>query len=100
MKKKYFLPIILFTILAAGCTKDFLNRTPLDSFDDSNFWTNETNIRLHSMYYYASYFRGYGNSGGSGWDAVSYTHLGFLRVQPQGQQQKQKECVFHRFIAL
>ena len=70
MKKKYFLPIILFTILAAGCTKDFLNRTPLDSFDDSNFWTNETNIRLHSMYYYASYFRGYGNSGGSGWDVI------------------------------
>ncbi len=64
MKKKYFLPIVLIAILFTGCTKEFLDRTPLDTVDDSNFWTSESNLRLHSIYYYRAYFFGYG----SGWD--------------------------------
>ena len=59
MKKKYFLPIALIALLATGCTKEFLDRKPLDSIDDSNFWTNEANLRMHSIYYYSTYFRGY-----------------------------------------
>lgn len=59
MKKKYFLPIVLVAMLATGCTKEFLDRKPLDSVDDSNFWTNEENLRMHSIYYYAQYFKGY-----------------------------------------
>lgn len=61
MKKKYFLPIALIALLATGCTKEFLDRKPLDSVDDTNFWTYETNLRMHSIYYYSSYFRGYGS---------------------------------------
>ena len=49
MKKKYFLPIALIALLATGCTKEFLDRKPLDSIDDSNFWTNEANLRMHSI---------------------------------------------------
>lgn len=60
MKKKYFLPIALIALLATGCTKEFLDRKPLDSIDDSNFWTTEANLRMHSIYYYNTYFRGYG----------------------------------------
>ena len=66
MKKKYFLPIVLIALLFTGCTKEFLDRTPLDSVDDSNFWTSEANLRLHSIYYYRAYFFGYG----SGWDVL------------------------------
>ena len=62
MKKKYFLPIALIALLATGCTKEFLDRKPLDSIDDSNFWTNEANLRMHSIYYYSTYFRGYGDN--------------------------------------
>lgn len=62
MKKKYFLPIALIALLATGCTKEFLDRKPLDSIDDSNFWTTEANLRMHSIYYYNTYFRGYGAS--------------------------------------
>ncbi|MDD4819793.1 MAG: RagB/SusD family nutrient uptake outer membrane protein, partial [Flavobacteriales bacterium] len=58
MKRKIFLPIILIAVLLTGCTK-FLERTPLDSYDDSNFWLNESNVRQHANYYYGSFFPGY-----------------------------------------
>lgn len=69
MKKKYILPIILFTVLLTGCTKAFLDRKPLDSYDDSNFWYNEENVRLHSYYYYATYFPGLGG----GWTRRAFS---------------------------
>lgn len=69
MKKKYILPIILFTVLLTGCTKAFLDRKPLDSYDDSNFWYNEQNVRLHSYYYYYTYFPGLGG----GWTRRAFS---------------------------
>ena len=60
MKRKIFLPIILIAVLLTGCTK-FLERTPLDSYDDSNFWLLESNVRQHANYYYVAYFPGYAN---------------------------------------
>ena len=79
MKKKYFLPIVLITLLFTGCTKEFLDRTPLDSVDDSNFWTNESNLRLHSIYYYRSMFYGYGN----GWDVKCPSQRGSYNTDVQ-----------------
>lgn len=79
MKKKYFLPIVLITLLVTGCTKEFLNRTPLDSVDDSNFWTNEANLRQHSIYYYRSMFYGYGG----GWDVKAAPQRGSFNTDIQ-----------------
>ena len=42
---------------------EFLDRKPLDSYDDSNFWYVESNVAQHSYYYYEYYYIGLG----SGW---------------------------------
>lgn len=54
-------------ILATGCKKDFLDRPPLASFTDDDFWTSETSVRAFAFGYYADRFSGFGASdlGGS-----------------------------------
>ena len=44
-----------------SCT-EFLDRKPLDSYDDSNFWYVESNVAQHSYYYYTGYYIGLGSS--------------------------------------
>ena len=59
MKKNIF--IILFAILGFTSCEDYLDRKNLDTFDESNFWTNEGNLRLYSQGAYTAYFTGYGS---------------------------------------
>lgn len=58
--------ILLLTSLIAfsGCDS-ILDKAPLDSFTDDNFWTNESNVSGYANAFYEE-FTGYGNGGGAG----------------------------------
>ena len=64
--------IILYSIVtvAFGLTScnDYLDRPTLNAFDESNFWLNESTIRMYAQGFYMTYFAGYG----SGWSAERY----------------------------
>lgn len=60
MKFKY-ISILILAILFTGCKKDFLEKLPLDSMSDDNFWTSEKNVRTFSYGFYSGYFSGYGS---------------------------------------
>lgn len=55
-----YIALSLVVVLTA-CSKDYLERTPLDQMTDPEFWTNENNIRTYSYGFYTSYFDGYGS---------------------------------------
>jgi len=70
MKKIY---ILLFLALALSSCDKYLDRKPLDTFDATNFWVNESNVRLYAQGCYVrrnsltvanttnqAYFYGYG----------------------------------------
>lgn len=68
--KKYICTLLTIVALAfVGCD-DILDRPQLDKPIDSNFWRNETDIRLFANDFYPNYFVGYN----SGW-GVAYTPL-------------------------
>lgn len=56
----------LYSILACvsflSCNKDVLNRPPLTSYVDGQYWRNEDDIRLYSNAFYPNYFTGYNTS--------------------------------------
>jgi len=54
----FFIFIILFSL--SGC-EDYLDRKNLDTFDESNFWTSESNMRRFARGAYTAYFTGYGS---------------------------------------
>lgn len=60
--KKYILSLATVAALAVSGGCDFLDRPQKSAMDDSNFWTNESNVRLFVNGGYANYFVGY-NSG-------------------------------------
>jgi hypothetical protein len=62
MKRTIFYLIITYSLLVAGCKKDFLSQPPLDQLTDQTFWTNENNVRTFAFGFYTSYFSGYGSS--------------------------------------
>ncbi|HKU51894.1 MAG TPA: hypothetical protein VJQ25_05470, partial [Nitrospira sp.] len=47
-------------LIGFSSCEDYLDRKNLDSLDDSNFWTNEGNMRLFAQGAYTDYFYGYG----------------------------------------
>lgn len=59
MRKNIFI-FILVLLGLSGCS-DYLDRKNLDTFDNSNFWTSEGNIRLYAQGVYTNYFFGYGS---------------------------------------
>lgn len=59
MKSKIFILIIVLLSLS-GC-EDYLDRKNLNTFDETNFWTNEGNMRLFAQGAYTAYFTGYGS---------------------------------------
>lgn len=66
MKKIYLsIGIGLFAMISfIGCD-NILDKGPLDSFTNSNFWTSSANVEGYANTFYNE-FTGYGNSGGSG----------------------------------
>lgn len=63
MKKN--LIYIAAAIFAFSSCDDFLDKGPLDTFTNDNFWTNESNVTGYANTFYQE-FLGYGNAGGSG----------------------------------
>jgi hypothetical protein len=59
MKNKIF--IIITVLLSLSSCEDYLDRPNLDTFDESNFWTSEGNMRLFANGAYTAYFTGYGS---------------------------------------
>lgn len=62
-----YLSIIVTAAITFSCTKDFLTKTPFDSFDDEDYWAKEANLRAYAQGMYMntatadlSFFTGYG----------------------------------------
>jgi starch-binding outer membrane protein, SusD/RagB family len=53
---------LLACITLLSCKRDILDRPPLTTIVDENYWRNEEDIRLYSNAFYPQYFVGY-NSG-------------------------------------
>lgn len=52
MKKMKFFGIIIVLAIFYSCTKDFLDRYPLDSLNDENFWAQPSDLRAYSNQFY------------------------------------------------
>ena len=63
--KKTNIIYIAAAILAFSSCNDFLDKGPLDTFTNDNFWTNESNVTGYANTFYQT-FLGYGNGGGTG----------------------------------
>jgi len=58
MKNLKSIIVMMFALLTfAGCN-EILNKGPLDSFTDDNFWSSETNVRTYAFAFYNE-FSGY-----------------------------------------
>ena len=64
MKKVNIIYIVSLVLLLTACN-DFLDKGPLDTFTNDNFWTSENNVNGYANTFYQD-FTGYGNAGGSG----------------------------------
>ena len=65
--KRFFNSILIAGMamtLFTACDK-MLDKAPLDTFADGNFWTKEANVEAYANTFFNN-FVGYGNSGGSG----------------------------------
>jgi len=62
--KKYILFTLAILIMTAGCEK-FLDRPPLTTMNDENYWTSENTLRLFSYGFYPNYFVGYNSAWGT-----------------------------------
>ncbi len=56
---KYIYSIAAASLLFLSCNKEVLDRPPLTSYVDDNFWRNENDLRLHGNGFYTNYFTGY-----------------------------------------
>ncbi|HOV84594.1 MAG TPA: RagB/SusD family nutrient uptake outer membrane protein [Paludibacteraceae bacterium] len=65
MKKFNVVLMTLLVIFFISCSDDFLNKNPLDTFTNDNFWTSENNVSGYANTFYEN-FLGYGNAGGAG----------------------------------
>ena len=63
--KKILLIISIALFVATSCD-NYLDRTTLNSYDESNFWISEVTIRMYAQGAYMAYFSGYGNGFGTG----------------------------------
>ncbi len=70
MKYLKFLYGLLATLFFLSCNKEVLDRPPLTTIVDANYWRNEDDVRLYANAYYPYYFSGYNTS-----SAVDYAPL-------------------------
>ena len=62
MKKLKFLYSLIACILLLSCSKEVLDRPPLTSYVDDQFWRNEGDVRMYANAFYPQYFNGYNTS--------------------------------------
>ena len=58
MKRKLIIILSVVSLVLSSC-EEFLDRTPLTTMNDANYWTSENNLRLFANGFYANYFVGY-----------------------------------------
>ncbi len=58
---KHVIFLFLIVLFSLSACDDYLDRKNLDTFDESNFWTSEDNMRLFVQGIYTAYFTGYGS---------------------------------------
>ena len=63
--KRIILYICLLSAMTFTACDNFLDREPLDTFTNGNFWTSENNVTGYANSFYGQ-FTGYGNAGGTG----------------------------------
>jgi len=68
LQHKFVYAIFIVSSVLASCSKEVLDRPPLDSIVDDYYWRNETDVRLFANDFYTNYFVGYN----SAW-TVDYT---------------------------
>ncbi len=61
MKTRIFFLILILGAGLISCSKDFLEKPPLDQLSDETFWVSEKNVRTFSYGFYTDYFKGYGS---------------------------------------
>jgi hypothetical protein len=61
---KYIYSIAAVAILLISCNKEVLDRPPLTTYPNSEFWRNEDDLRLFGNGFYANYFNGYNTAFG------------------------------------
>ena len=54
------LSFLAFAVIFCSCNKDFLDKVPLDSINDANFWTTEQDLQLYVNNIYPKYIVGFG----------------------------------------
>jgi len=59
LKHSYILLACLFVL---SCSKKTLDRPPLTTIVDAEFWRNEDDVRLYANGFYTNYFNGYNSS--------------------------------------
>lgn len=57
-----YLYSLLACLFLLSCKKDVLDRPPLTSYIDDQFWRNEDDVRMYANAYYPYYFSGYNTS--------------------------------------
>ena len=62
MKKFKYHYTLIACIFLLSCSKDVLDRPPLTSYVDDQFWRNEGDVRMYANAFYPQYFNGYNTS--------------------------------------
>lgn len=74
MKTSKILILTLTAVILAGCTS-FLDRKPLTSKNDTNYWTSENSARLFANGFYERYFPGYNSGWGTAYAPMRGYHF-------------------------
>ncbi len=71
MYKIFAFLIGIYAVLASGCSKEFLNRTPETNISDGEFWKTANDLKLYANNWYAFFpnHNGWGSIGIYGLDA-------------------------------
>ena len=65
MNMKKYIYILAASVMAFTSCDEILDKSPLDTFADENFWTGEGNVESYANTFFNN-FSGYGNGGGGG----------------------------------
>ena len=90
MKKIKYIACLLSLAVVSGCDS-ILDKGPLDSFTNDNFWTGEGNISGYANAFYEQ-FLGYGNGNGYG-DFYFKTLSELCQMDLSGQCTLNKCCL-------
>ena len=59
MKQRYIFLSICLLVAVSGCDDAFMERYPLDSISDQNYWSSESDLKLYANSFYGIYIEGF-----------------------------------------